>query len=72
MRPRGVAEKCTFCANRLARDEVPACMELCPGRARHWGDMDDPESDIRTFLEGKDYEHLLEDAGTEPNVYYVK
>lgn len=34
--------------------------------------MDDPESDIRTFLEGKDYEHLLEDAGTEPNVYYVK
>lgn len=69
---KGVAEKCTFCANRLARDEVPACMELCPGRARHWGDMDDPESDIRTFLEGKDYEHLLEDAGTEPNVYYVK
>ena len=65
-------EKCTFCANRLERGEVPACMELCPGRARHWGDMDDPESDISKFLEGKEYERLLEDAGTEPNVYYVK
>lgn len=67
----GTAEKCTFCTNRLDRGEVPACMELCPGRARHWGDMDDPNSDVATFLKGKDYERLLEEAGTEPNVYYV-
>lgn len=68
----GTVEKCTFCVNRLERGEVPACMELCPGRVRHWGDLDDPESDISKFLEGKKYERLLEDAGTEPNVYYVK
>lgn len=67
----GTAEKCTFCTNRLDRGEVPACMELCPGRARHWGDMDDPNSDVATFLKDKDYERLLEEAGTEPNVYYV-
>ncbi|MBC5584963.1 4Fe-4S dicluster domain-containing protein [Eggerthella sp. NSJ-70] len=67
----GTAEKCTFCTNRLDRGEVPACMELCPGRARHWGDMDDPNSDVATFLKGKDYERLLVEAGTEPNVYYV-
>lgn len=73
--PKHVAntvEKCTFCTHRLDRGEVPACMELCPGRARYWGDIDDPNSDISMFLEGREYERLLEDAGTEPNVFYVK
>lgn len=64
-------EKCTFCANRIDRGEVPACMEMCPGHARFWGDLDDPESEVSKFLEGKEWIRLLEDAGTEPNVYYV-
>ena len=64
-------EKCTFCANRIDRGAKPACMELCPGRARYWGDIDDPESEISRFLEGKQYERLGEEFGTEPNVYYV-
>ena len=64
--------KCTYCENRIDRGEMPACMELCPGRARYWGDVDDPNSEISKFLEGKQYERLLEDAGTEPNVFYVK
>jgi len=68
----GTVSKCTGCANRIDRDEIPACMDLCPGRSRYWGDLDDPNSDVSKFLEGKDYELLLEDAGTEPNVYYVK
>lgn len=64
-------EKCTFCANRLDRGEMPACMELCPGRARYWGDLDDPESDVRRAMEGRETMRLLEDAGTEPSVYYL-
>lgn len=68
---QGTVGKCTGCANRLDRDEVPACMELCPGRARYWGDLDDPESDVSKYLEGKSPERLLESAGTEPNVYFV-
>ncbi|MDR1013829.1 MAG: 4Fe-4S dicluster domain-containing protein [Coriobacteriales bacterium] len=64
-------EKCTFCANRIDRGDVPACMELCPGRARYWGDIDDPASEINAYLEGRDYTKLLEDKGTGPNVYYV-
>ena len=67
----GTVEKCTFCANRIDRGEKPACMELCPGRARYWGDLDDPESEICKFLEGKNVERLLEDLGTEPSVFYV-
>lgn len=67
----GTATKCTGCAHRIDRDEKPACMELCPGRARHWGDLDDPESDISKFLADKEYTVLLESAGTEPSCFYI-
>lgn len=64
--------KCTGCAHRIDRGEIPACMELCPGRARYWGDLDDPNSDVSKFLEGKEFEQLLTESGTEPNVFYAK
>ena len=64
--------KCTFCANRIDREEMPACMELCPGRARYWGDIDDPASEISKFLEGKTPEVLDPEAGTSPNLYFVR
>ena len=64
--------KRTGCAHRVDRGEQPACMELCPGRARYWGDLDDPNSDVSKFLEGKETEQLLADKGTEPNVFFVK
>ena len=67
----GVVEKCTFCANRLARGEEPACMEHCPGRARYWGDLDDPGSDVSRAIAGRPTVRLLEDKGTEPSVYYL-
>jgi len=64
-------EKCDFCARRVDRGETPACMELCPGRARHWGDIDDPQSEISTFIAANDTVKLLEEEGTEPNCFYV-
>ena len=67
----GTVVKCTGCASRIDRGEEPACMRLCPARARHWGDLDDPESDISKYLAEKHYERLLESVGTEPNCYYV-
>lgn len=67
-----VVEKCSFCVNRLARNVMPACMELCLGRARYWGDLDDPDSDVSKALQGRQYVRLLEDKGTNPNVYYLK
>ncbi len=66
-----VVEKCTFCYQRIARDEAPLCMQLCPGRARHWGDLDDPESEVSKLITTRGYEQLLEDRGTQPNVYYL-
>ena len=67
----GVVEKCTFCQNLLSRGETPACMILCPGRARYWGDLDDPESAVSKEIASKNYKVLNEEAGTEPSVYYL-
>jgi len=65
-------EKCTFCVNRLDRGEKPACMELCLGRARFWGDLDDPDSEVSQYIAGKTTERLLEDKGTGPSCYYLR
>lgn len=64
-------EKCTFCANRIDRGEMPACMELCPARARYWGDLDDPDSDVSRAIAGRQTMRLHEDKGTEPSVFYL-
>ena len=68
----GTMEKCTFCHNLIDRGEVPACMQLCPGRARYWGDLDDPESEVSLAIEGRDCAFFNEAAGTEPRVYYLR
>ncbi len=65
-------EKCTFCSHRIDRGELPACVEICQSQARCFGDLDDPESEISKVLAERDYDLLLEDQGTGPNVYFLK
>lgn len=65
-------EKCTFCKNLIDRGEVPACMQLCPGRARYWGDLDDPNSEVSKAIQGREYQTLVEASTTKPSVYYLK
>jgi molybdopterin-containing oxidoreductase family iron-sulfur binding subunit len=64
-------EKCDFCIHRIDNGGMPACMEFCPSSARHWGDLDDPESDVSKYLQGKDTVRLLEEISTEPNCFYI-
>lgn len=64
--------KCTFCSHRLARGEKPACIDVCPARARAFGDLNDPESDASKALEGRESFTLRPEAGTKPSVYFTK
>ncbi|MBR2791002.1 MAG: 4Fe-4S dicluster domain-containing protein [Eggerthellaceae bacterium] len=64
-------EKCTFCWHRLAKGEEPACMVLCPERARFWGDLDDPSSSVSRAMRGRQYVQLLSEKGTRPSVYFL-
>ena len=66
--PYGVRQ---FCAQNVSQGIPPACCSACPGNARIFGDMDDPNSEIRKYLEGKETITLGDRYKTHPNVYYV-
>jgi len=69
-RSKGVMEKCMFCVQRTRKGKQPACMEACPTGARVFGNLLDPESEIRYILENKTVFRLKEDLGTEPKFWY--
>jgi molybdopterin-containing oxidoreductase family iron-sulfur binding subunit len=86
-RPRGVVEKCTFCIQRLRRarekaqeegkvfqasDYIPACVQTCTGRARYFGDLDDPASLVSQLAKSSRAFRLLEELGTQPKVFYLQ
>ena len=64
-------EKCTFCAHRLDRGELPACVEVCPSRARIFGDLNDPTSEVARTLNSRLHFQLLPEKQTDPSVYYL-
>jgi len=70
IRPAGVVEKCHFCLHRTREGKNPACMEVCPTGARVFGNLKDPDSEIRFIIENKRTYVLKEDAGTIPAFFY--
>lgn len=71
-RPRGVVEKCHFCLQRTREGRLPACQEACPTGARIFGNLLDPNSEIRYVLKNKAVFRLKEDLGTEPKFWYFR
>jgi molybdopterin-containing oxidoreductase family iron-sulfur binding subunit len=67
----GVIEKCTWCIHRIEQGKIPACVEICPVNALHFGDLNDPNSEVSKLLVNNKYFRLLEDLGTEPRVFYI-
>jgi molybdopterin-containing oxidoreductase family iron-sulfur binding subunit len=70
VRNKGVVEKCTYCIQRSREGKNPACVEACPTGARVFGNLLDPDSEIRWILKNKKVFRLKEDLGTDPKFWY--
>ncbi len=70
MRTRGVMEKCTFCVQRTREGKLPACADACPTGARVFGNLLDPNSEIRFVLKNKKVFRMKEELGTDPKFWY--
>lgn len=70
IRPVGVIEKCTFCLHRTRKGRYPACFEVCPTGARKFGNLADPNSEVRQIIATKRVWILKEDLGTDPRFFY--
>lgn len=65
------AGKCTFCADRLTRGEMPACVEACAAKSLVCGDLADPSSEVSALLAGSPALVRLPHLGTAPHVFYL-
>ena len=67
----GKVDKCDFCASRLEKGLDPACVATCPGRAKVFGDLENPSSDVFRVVYHQGAQRM-ETAGVAigPNVYY--
>lgn len=70
-RTRGVVEKCNLCDERLAKGQLPACVEQCKEKALIFGDLEDPQSQIRAILQANFSIQRKPGLGTKPQVYYI-
>jgi Fe-S-cluster-containing dehydrogenase component len=69
-RPRGVVEKCTFCIQRVRNGQYPACVEVCPAGARKFGNLLDPDSEVRKVIDTKRVFLLKQELATLPKFFY--
>ncbi len=78
----GTVTKCDFCYDRVKTatengyepgvdpEATPHCVNSCIGDAKHFGDLDDPESEVSRIVANEDVVPLHPERGTQPNVYY--
>ncbi len=79
----GVATKCTFCVERIDAglekglkpgadpEATPACVNSCIAQALHFGDIEDPQSNVSQLLAENQSFRLHEELGTGPRFYYL-
>jgi Fe-S-cluster-containing dehydrogenase component len=74
---RGTMQKCTLCVDRIynetldERDRQPACVMACPTRARMFGDLGDPDSDVSKVVAERDGFALMPEFGYQPVNRYL-
>lgn len=82
-RKLGVSTKCNFCADRVDdglakgltpgvdQDATPACVNSCIADALHFGDIEDPNSNVSKMLKEHKNFRMHEELGTDPGFYYL-
>ena len=65
-----VVDKCTFCYHRISEGLQPACVEVCPTKARIFGDLRDKKSDLVRFLQKNQTQVLKPHLNTHSRVFY--
>ena len=70
-RTKGVVEKCNFCEERLVRGLKPACVSACKHKALVFGDMENPQSEIRLLIGERFNLRRRANLGTQPQIYYI-
>jgi molybdopterin-containing oxidoreductase family iron-sulfur binding subunit len=72
-RGKGCVESCTFCVQRVDRDQQPACVEACNAKGHQamiFGDLKDPESALSKALKTVDSVEVRADLGLNTGVRY--
>jgi sulfite dehydrogenase (quinone) subunit SoeB len=73
----GVMKKCTLCVDRIYNEHLPeeerqpACVQACPTRARHFGDLGDPDSDVSRLVAERNGVALMPQLGYAPVNRYL-
>ncbi len=69
--------KCTSCQHRIDKGVVPACVNICPSRARVFGDLNDPNSEVSklakefNLVKERGKTTLLPGEDTVPMNFYI-
>lgn len=69
--------KCTLCVDRIDNQNLPeaerqpACVMACPTRARHFGDLGDPQSAVSLLVAERGGVDLLPELGYRPTNKYL-
>jgi Fe-S-cluster-containing dehydrogenase component len=73
----GVMKKCTLCVDRIYNahlpesERQPACVQACPTKARHFGDLGDPDSDVSKLVAERSGVALMPELGYAPVNRYL-
>ncbi len=73
----GVMKKCTLCVDRIYNETIaeeerlPACVRTCPAKARHFGDLADPDSEVSRLVAERGGMDLMPEMGYRPTNKYL-
>ena len=70
-REHGVVEKCNFCVERVTEGLEPRCVETCPQKALVFGNLYDPDSDVRKEIRTHHTMVRKAELGADPSVFYT-